>query len=126
MAPTDSEFEQTAKWVIAVRRTPRSDTISNVFLRIAYTGDVGRLSVNGDLLEDNFYNGLPWMIGLKRFGQTIEGRKLELSILPLRKDAPIFLDMHPRPSFVGNGQIGELESMKLIPQYKFQIQMEEK
>ena len=45
----------------------QSSTISNIFLKIAYTGDVARLSANGYLLDDNFNNGLPWMIGLRRF-----------------------------------------------------------
>ena len=99
MAPDDSAFKLAAKWAISMPRILQSSTISNVFLRIAYTGDVARLSVEGVLLDDNFNNGLPWTIGLRRFTPKIGDGPLELSILPLRRDAPIFFEKRFRPSF---------------------------
>ena len=62
MAPDDSEFKLAAKWVISVSQNPPSSTISNLFLKIDYTGDVARLSSDGYLVDDNFNNGLPWML----------------------------------------------------------------
>ena len=57
MAPDDSEFQLAAKWAISIPHSLQSSTISNMFLRIAYTGDVARLWVDGELLDDNFNNG---------------------------------------------------------------------
>ena len=48
---------------------------------------------------------------------------LELSILPLRRDAPIFLERRFRPNFGSKNQIVDLKSATLIPQYKFQIEI---
>jgi hypothetical protein len=39
--------------------------ISNVFLQIQYQGDVARLCRENHLLDDNFWNGTTWTIGVK-------------------------------------------------------------
>jgi beta-galactosidase len=91
-------------------------------LKIAYTGDVARLSANGNLLDDNFYNGLPWTIGLQRFIRKTGNQPIELSILPLRRDAPIFIEKRFKPNFGDKNQIVDLGSVALIPQYKFRIE----
>jgi beta-galactosidase len=122
MAPDDSEFKLASKWSISMPRMVESPTISNLFLKIAYTGDVARLSANGNLLDDNFYNGLPWTIGLQRFIRKTGNQPIELSILPLRRDAPIFIEKRFKPNFGDKNQIVDLGSVALIPQYKFRIE----
>lgn len=121
-APHDSEFEKAARWAISSPRYTLSSTLSNIFLKIDYTGDVARLSAHGNLLDDNFYNGVSWTIGLRRFIQKMGDEPLELSILPLRSDAPIFLETRFRPKFDGNSQIVNFKNAMLMPQYKFQIE----
>lgn len=123
IAPDDSAFKLAAKWKITIPRNLQSITISNVFLRIAYAGDVARLSVDGNLLDDNFNNGSPWTIGLRRFIPKMGDGSLEVSILPLRRDAPIFFERRFRASFDDKSQIVDLKSATLIPQYKFQMEM---
>ena len=123
MAPQDSEFERAAMWTISAPHNPQSSTISNVLLTIAYTGDVARLSAHGELLDDNFYNGTPWTIGLRRFLSKMGDEPLALSILPLRRDAPIFLESRFQPSFEDKSQIVDLKSATLIPQYRFQLEI---
>ncbi|KAA6462020.1 glycoside hydrolase [Acidobacteria bacterium AB60] len=126
MAPEDAAFALSAKWSISLPRSLQSSTVSNVFLRIAYTGDVAHLSLRGKLVEDNFYNGLPWTIGLRHLLPDTEDRTLELSILPLRRDAPIFLESRFRPEFPGTDQVVELKQAALVPQYRFLIQRAQK
>ena len=121
MAPDNAAFKLAAKWKITIPRNLQSSTISNVFLRIAYAGDVARLSVDGDLLDDNFNNGSPWTIGLRRFIPKMGDGPLEVSILPLRRDAPIFFEKRFKASFDDKGQIVNLKSATLIPQYKFRM-----
>lgn len=123
IAPDDSAFKLAAKWKITIPRNLQSSTISNVFLRIAYAGDVARLSVDGNLLDDNFNNGSPWTIGLRRFIPKMGDGSLEVSILPLRRDAPIFFERRFRASFDDKSQIVDLKSATVIPQYKFQMEM---
>ena len=69
---------------------PCVDGAGKVFLRIAYEGDVARFYVAGKMLTDNFYNGTPWVIGLDRIPCS-QWDRLELKILPLRNQVPIYL-----------------------------------
>ena len=122
MAPDDSGFRSAAKWTILVLHNIQSPTVSDIFLKIDYTGDVARLSANDHLLDDNFYNGRPWTVGLDRFLRKTGDKPLELSILALRRDAPIYLEKSFQPSFDDKSQIIDLKGITLIPQYRFRVQ----
>ncbi len=123
IAPSETSFDSAAKWAISVPRLPQSETLSNLFLKVDYTGDVARLSSNGKVLTDNFYNGAEWTIGLRRFMRTLADGPLEISILPLREDAPIFIEKRFRPSFKGREQVEDLKRATLLPEYKFLFQI---
>ena len=119
IAPDDAEFAHAAKWKITLPSTDWSG-VNNLFLDVKYVGDVARLTSKGKLLTDNFYNGEPWQIGLRRFREQIDGNGLELQVLPLRKDAPIFLeDRYRVPG--REAQIVNLSSLTLVPQYRLSI-----
>ena len=120
VAPPDSEFDQAARWNLD---TPKDFLagVCNVFLEVRYIGDIARISSHGRLLDDDFYNGEPWSIGLRRFAGTIRGGPLELSILPLRRDAPIYIEDRFRPSFGEQPQIDKLLGVRLVPEYEFVI-----
>jgi len=136
-APGAGELPQAAKWSITVP-AGALDNLSELFLEVKYQGDVARFSADRKLLVDDFYNGKPWMIGLSRFlppnGQGNPNSqsdpngpaKFELSILPLRKDAPVYfeftgLELSAPPQFAANGQIDKLESLRLVPEYQLEI-----
>jgi hypothetical protein len=115
MAPEDSAFDTAAIWKINVPRVePR--IVSNVFLQIAYEGDVARLYVDGKLLTDNFYNGTPWLIGLEGIPSQSWDR-LELKILPLHDHSPIYLPARARPVFGPDGQVAKLKDVRMVPEY---------
>ncbi|HEY5254350.1 MAG TPA: beta-galactosidase, partial [Acidobacteriaceae bacterium] len=59
LAPGDEEFERGAHWTLNL---PESwgDDLSDVYLTIHYKGDIARLSAEGHLLDDDFWNGMPW------------------------------------------------------------------
>ena len=82
---------------------------------------MARLSANHRLLSDNFSNGKPWAIGLERFLTPRGPSTFELSILPLRKDAPVYFELADPPQFAPNGQIGKLDGIRLIPEYQVEI-----
>ena len=84
-APNDDDFEQSAVYVINLPET-RDERL---LLDIEYQGDCARLYANGKLLDDNFYNGRHFQYGLWRLPEDV--RQLELRILPLQPDAPIYL-----------------------------------
>jgi hypothetical protein len=115
MAPDEAAFSAAATWSI---RIPPQDWrgVKDLFLRLEYDGDIARLKAGGKLLTDNFYNGEQWEIGLRRFRAPFDEGAVTLSILPRRKDAPIFLEKPFRED--GNGQVMRLNGVQLIPQYE--------
>ena len=109
-SPTDEDFEQAAVWKINI---PKSiDYFKNdVFLKIDYTGDVARIYADDYLLTDNFYNGKIFEINLRYFKDKIKDNTLILKILPLQKDAPIYLPVNV--DFKGKEAIVEVKSIEI-------------
>jgi len=81
---------------------------------LAIDACVARLTLNGKLLDDNFYSGREFDLGLNRYAPEIFSGDLRLEILPLRKDAPIFLEPKARPDFGGKECLVELQSVEVI------------
>ena len=112
IAPNDADFTNAAVWIIKL--PAQADLSANPLLRIRYVGDVARLVLNGRLIADNFYAGREFDLGLKRYGLEIATGDLRLEILPLRKDAPIFLEAKARPDFGNSASLVELQSVEII------------
>lgn len=93
--PVDADFDNAAVYRITL---PADATLfappqvgkgwEGALLEIAYRGDVARLYADGRLIADNFYNGRPFLFGLWRL--TPGTKELELRILPLQKDMPVY------------------------------------
>jgi hypothetical protein len=125
-APTDADWSRAATYSIPIPEFALADTPTEThFLRIAYTGDVARLSADNHLLDDNFADGRPWLVGLSRFAPQLaqagneSGAKLTLSIYPLRPNPPIFFEpgYEPKPG-------ASLESVQLLTQYTLKVELE--
>jgi len=119
-APDASELKQAAKWSIVIPAGSMKG-LSELFLQIKYEGDVARLSAANRLLTDDFYNGLDWQIGLQHFLDPQSASAFELSILPLRKDAPVYFETSDDPDFSSHGQVVRLDSVSLIPEYQLVV-----
>lgn len=96
--------------------------MSDVFLEIRYVGDVGRLYAGDRLLDDDFFKGTPWRVGLKRFAAELARGPLELRVLPLRADAPIYVNAR-QPRMVPDGQRAELNDVTAEPEYELIVGM---
>ncbi len=96
------------------------------FLQIQYVGDVARLEVGQRLLADDFYKGTTWEIGLKRFAPEALGKNLELKIMPLRKDAKIYLPHDAWPQFPPSGEIAEVSGIRVAPEYEVRVDLGER
>jgi beta-galactosidase len=114
MAPDDRDFATAAVWRIVVPAMPKE--LSDVFLRIHYAGDAARVLQDGSLVDDNFWNGLPWTVGLREIGDQ-SGGTLELKVLPLPKVYPMYLERGGELQFHGDRAVG-LEGVELVPQYR--------
>jgi len=86
-APNESDWEQAAIYKITIS----AEVVSNWrrLLSITYQGDCARLYAGGKLIADNFQYGRPFLYGLWRLPENC--KELELRILPLQENAPIYL-----------------------------------
>jgi len=112
IAPEDSDFTNAAVWKIKL--PAKVDLKANPLLRIRYVGDVARLTLNGRLIADNFYAGREFDLRLKRYGPEFFNGDLRLEILPLRKDAPIFIEPKNRPDFGKADSLAEVQSVEIV------------
>jgi hypothetical protein len=110
----------------AVVRLPRDafHDIAEIILKIRYQGDVGYASIDGGLLNDNFANGAPWEIGLRRFESQILDRNIDLYIAPLREGQIVTSDsaMAAQQAVAGQ-EIAVIHEIEAVPQYRVQIQV---
>ena len=116
-APEDAEFTKAATWKIQLPN--RLNLSRDPRLRIHYAGDVARVTLNGRLLDDDFYSGRTFEIGLQRYGPEILTGDLRLEILPLRKDAPIFFEPRMQPNFGTNETLCQLQAVEFQTQETF-------
>ncbi len=123
LAPDDKDFDGASQWKLTLPQVPDSPAVSNVLLRIRYQGDVARLSSGDRLLDDNFWNGLPWEVGLRELGGDwhTDWQHLQLSVLPMPAKCPIYVDMSGELHFSA-GQASAVNSVLLVPQYQVVLQ----
>lgn len=123
-APDDQIWSDDAgKWRLHLDPSKIPGGAGNVFLRIQYAGDEGRLvGPSGKLLADNYWNGEPWLVGLRRFASTSgELPDIQLHFLPIRADAPIFLSTEARTEMPSSGQMLKVKSVEAIPEYQLRV-----
>ncbi|MGH7989796.1 MAG: beta-galactosidase, partial [Limisphaerales bacterium] len=119
VAPVDSDFEKAAVWRI---KLPADINLGDdPILRLHYVGDVARVILNGKLVTDDFYNGNAFDIGLRRHAPDILNGDLRLAILPLRKDAPIYMAEKARPCFGKADSVVALQRIEIVPRYQLQL-----
>ena len=118
LQPDDADFAQRAGvWQVSIPK----DALENahqVFLRINYVGDVGRAYVGDRLVDDDFYFGRTWEIGLNRFAPAVLAKGIALKILPLRQDAPIYIPKDRLPNFGGKNAVLDVRSIDLEAEYE--------
>jgi hypothetical protein len=89
-------------------------------LQVTYTGDAARLYVDDTLVADNFYNSQDFVVGINRYaplgiinaGPSGSGASVQLRILPLSRNAPIYVVWPPFPP--GQNSTLELTSVTVV------------
>jgi hypothetical protein len=109
--PSDTDFDQAAVWNLRLPATV--DPQRDLMLQLPYQGDVARIELNGKLLTDNFFNGKVFELGLKRYAPEIYGKTLTLRILPLAKNAPIYLHGQSELNFGNKGYVLSLKGVQV-------------
>jgi beta-galactosidase len=118
-APLDADFEKAQVWRVTIPEGV--DLGTDPILRFHYVGDVARVMLNGRFITDDFYNGNALDIGLRRHAPDIFNGDLRIAILPLRKDAPIYMTETARPHFSTAGSAVALQGIEIIPRYQLQL-----
>ncbi|MFA4945354.1 MAG: beta-galactosidase [Lentisphaeria bacterium] len=96
---------------------------NDLFLRIDYFGDVGQAFINGKLVHDNFCNGQPWEIGLKRFMPPGRDLELVIRIVPARPGGGgpnVQYSAMAAMEIADSGTV-EIRGITLVPQYKIAV-----
>jgi hypothetical protein len=115
LAPDDASYE----WATRLRlRLP--DAIptgrGRVILAIDYLGDAARLYADGQLVDDHFYDGEPWLVGVDRFARAGRWPVLELAIIAAgaASDLPVFLEAAARKRLAEASSAAELCSARAV------------
>jgi hypothetical protein len=119
MAPLDADFEKAAVWRVAVPKN--IDLGTDPILRFHYVGDVARVMLDGKFINDDFYNGNAFDIGLRRHSPEILDGDLRIAILPLSNDAPVYMADKAQPHFGSADSVADLQSIEIIPRYQLQL-----
>jgi beta-galactosidase len=117
MAPEESAFDGAARWTIHVSHV-KSPAVEKLLLRVVYQGDIARIYAGKRLITDDFYHGAPWEIGLEDIAAADLKQGLELQILPLRADAPIYLASEAKPVIQSGSQIARVANVQVMPVYR--------
>ena len=105
------------------RQLPLASQVQEYFLRVDYVGDVAMAFMKGQLVQDEFYHGAPWTIGLKRYMEDLRDNPMTFYFRPLRPDVPFLRDLPQDavPDF-SKGPVVNVKSLDVVPEYKFYVQ----
>lgn len=117
-APGNDDFASAETWQVTLP-SDAFDRGNEIFLSIEYTGDAARAYIAGELVDDDFYHTrAAWEIGLRHFTPDVLRHGLTLQFLPLRKDAPVYIDSRALPDFNGEEAILRVVRIRLEPLYE--------
>jgi hypothetical protein len=120
VVPDDAQYDRGA--LVELSIAPDSlDGVHDLFVRIDYVGDSGRLFIGDRFVHDHFYNGRPWEISLRYFAPEILVAPVTLKLLPLRADARVYLDKPYRPDFADQAQRLDIRSISAVPVYRSNV-----
>lgn len=100
-----------------------SKNVSEYYLKLDYVGDVAMAFLENTMINDHFWSGKPWLIGLNRMTDRMQKEDLGFYIRPLNKDSQFLIDIDERdlPEFNQNGQALSINYVEIIPQYTITI-----
>lgn len=99
------------------------DDMKDVLLQLDYVGDIGQAFIDGKMINDNFYNGAVWEIGLKDFVDELKQHPITIYITPLKEGVNVNVEsaMAARIEEV-ESIIGVLKNVSTRPVYEIIIE----
>lgn len=116
-------IERVTKYKYALQFVPDAlRGLNDLFLCIEYDGDTALAFLDGELVADNFCNGLAWEIGLKRFAPRVFEVGLVLVFRPLRRGAlkNVSSQNAARFEFQGDEKL-VIHSITALPEYRVRL-----
>jgi hypothetical protein len=115
LAPDDACYQQATRVRLRLPEAVPTDQ-GRVILAIDYLGDAARLYADGQLVDDHFYDGEPWLVGVDRFAQAGRWPTLELAIIAAGAagDLPVFLEAAARKRLAEASSTAELCSARAV------------
>lgn len=103
--------------------TEQFEGLKDINLKIDYEGDIGYAFINGELINDNFYNGNTWEILLNRFKEKFKD-EMYIYVSPIRNGSKVTNDttMAGRVE-VAEEEIAEIKSIKAVPIYEVELRV---
>lgn len=118
IVPEPESFGASAAWTVKAPQEALRG-VSDVYLDVDYQGDVARLFSGSQMLDDEYYIGSTWRIGLKRYANKLT-EPLTLSVMPLREDSKVYFDASVKPQFT-DGQVARIDAIRLTPEYELTL-----
>src|SRR5262249_26235223 len=100
LAPDDACYDRATRWRLRLPDALPAGR-GRVLLVIDYLGDAARLYADGALVDDHFYDGEPWSVGVDRFARDGRWPALELAIIAAAGEPPVFLEPTARNRLAG-------------------------
>ncbi len=119
-APTDADFAAAAVYKVNIPENAANK--ADLLLRLHYTGDVARVLVAGKFVLDDYANGAPFDISLRRHAEALKDGELTVAILPIQKGAPIYFSSPSAlPDFGDRPAVANLYKAELLTRYTAEI-----
>ena len=116
-----AEFTQKGENLYEIRLPGNLDGHSEIFACINYEANTAKLIKDGETVDDNFYTGQSFDIGLKRyydrFGES-DKISFDLELEPLMENEGVYLQNWP---IMHDGKASSLVNILLIVQYCIKI-----
>lgn len=92
-------------------------------MKVDYVGDVAMAFLNGKMVQDEFWHGTPWMIGLNRHQEAMKKDDMSFYFRPINKGHECLQDL-PRevlPDFSKGDQVLDIKGVSIVPQYQVKL-----
>ena len=98
------------------------DGLSNLYLKVDYSGDKAKVYFNNRLVADDFNSGASWEVGLNRLQFPLESQPLLLELYPLAENARIYFDDE---AALNNAFNASLKKISLVPEHQIDLKVSE-
>ncbi len=112
LAPADAAYDVASQWELELP-TDGPGTALRVALELDYRGDCARLLADGRLVDDHFWDGEVWHIGLDRFATDGKWPHFVLQVIAADPALPVYLEPQARERQSAHGRSADILSARV-------------